>query len=64
MKIEYFNNPDHVAILVAGDAAGYTAFWYSPVGSTSNMADGSSGIKDIPYITKVIRGATLTKAGR
>lgn len=62
--IESFSDPRHIAILVAGDAAGYTALWSSPVGSSARQADSPPGVKNIPYMTKVIRGATLTKAGR
>lgn len=64
LLIENFSNPDQIAILVAGDAAGYTAFWSSPIGSSSKQADSPPEVKDLPFMTKVIKGATLTKAGR
>ncbi len=60
-------NPDYLAILVAGDPAGNTVLWTSPVGSTSVTPDiAATGIKDTgtAFMTKKIRGATLTKAGR
>jgi len=58
------SDPKHLAILVAGDAGGNTVFWSSPVGSSAPMGDSPPGTKNIPFMTKVIRGATLTKAGR
>jgi hypothetical protein len=64
LLIESFTDPKHIAILVAGDAAGYTAFWSSPIGSSALQADSAPGIRNLPYMTKIIRGATLTKAGR
>ena len=57
-----FSDPRHIAILVAGDAAGYTVVWGTPVGSTVIMGD-DRGKPDIPFMTKLIRGAALTKAG-
>jgi hypothetical protein len=63
--IPAFKDLKQLAILVAGDAGGNTVLWTSPVGSTfinSDMADNiKSPVK--PFMTKVIRGATLTKAG-
>jgi len=64
LLIESFTDPKHIAILVAGDAAGYTAFWSSPIGSSALQADSAPGVRNLPYMTKMIRGATLTKAGR
>jgi hypothetical protein len=60
------DDPEFLAILVAGDPAGHTVMWNSPVGSTSvgpDMADQVQGTLPA-FMTKVIRGATLTKAGR
>jgi hypothetical protein len=66
MVFPAFEDPKQLAILVAGDAGGNTVLWNSPVGSTfisSDIADNYKGpVK--PFMTKVIRGATLTKAGR
>jgi hypothetical protein len=64
LVLEAFSDPKHIAILVAGDAAGYTAFWSTPVGSAAVQADSPPGVRDLPFMTKVVRGATLTKAGR
>jgi hypothetical protein len=57
-----FSDPKHIAVLVAGDAAGYTVVWGTPVGSTVNMEDDAAS--GPPFMTKLVRGATLTKAGR
>jgi hypothetical protein len=59
-----FSDPQNVAILVAGDAAGYTMVWSSPVSSTTLQPDSPSGAVDVPFMTKVIHGANLTKAGK
>jgi hypothetical protein len=55
-----FSDPNHIAILVAGDAAGYTVVWGTPVGSTVIMG-GNQSAPSIPFMTKLIRGATLVK---
>jgi hypothetical protein len=59
-----FSDPTHLAILVVGDPGGNTLAWSSPIGSTAPNADSPPGTKNIPFMTKVIHGATLTKAGR
>lgn len=64
MKIEPFTDPKHVTVLVAGDAAGTTLIWGTIAGSTSRRADSPSDFVERPCMTKVIGGATLTKAGR
>jgi hypothetical protein len=61
-----FEDPKQLAILVTGDAGGNTVLWISPVGSTFINTDMSgkviSSVK--PFMTKLIHGANLTKAGR
>ena len=62
-----FGSPDYLAILVAGDPAGNSVLWTSPVGSTSVTPDiAATGVRDTgaPFLTKKIHGATLTRAGR
>jgi hypothetical protein len=61
-----FGEPKHLAILVAGDAVSNTVLWNSPVGSTNINPDLANSIKgpQPAFMTKPIRGATLTKAGR
>lgn len=61
-----FGDPKHLAILVAGDAVSNTVLWNSPVGSTSINPDLAKSVKATPnaFMTKLVRGATLTKAGR
>jgi len=61
-----FADPKYLAALVAGDAAGNTVLWNSPVGSTSINPDMAKSVKGTQsaFMTKRIRGATLTKAGR
>jgi hypothetical protein len=62
-----FGNPDFLAVLVAGDPAGNTVLWTSPVGSTSVTPDiAGTGVQEVgsPFMTRKIHGATLTKAGR
>jgi hypothetical protein len=61
-----FKDPSQLAILVTGDAGGNTVLWTSPVGSTFINSDMARDIKSPvkPFMTNVIHGATLTKAGR
>jgi hypothetical protein len=61
-----FPDPDCLAILVAGDPAGNTVLWTSPVGSTSISPDLAPSVDSAPpaFMTKKVSGATLTKAGR
>jgi hypothetical protein len=61
-----FGDPKHLAILVAGDAAANTVLWSSPVGSTNINPDLAESFKGTPvaFMTKAIRGAALTRAGR
>jgi hypothetical protein len=62
-----FAGPSSLAILVAGDAGGNTVIWNSPVGSTSVHPDMMNDPQSIPkpsFMTKVVRGAALTRAGR
>jgi hypothetical protein len=61
-SVPSFSDPKHIAILVAGDYSGNTVVWGTPVGSTVVMGD-KSVAKSVPFMTKLIRGATLTKAG-
>ena len=51
---------------MAGDPGGNTVLWISPVGSTTVSPDIAATVQGIPpvFMTKKIRGATLTKAGR
>ena len=58
LTLEPFTDLKNVAVLVAGDAAGTTLVFGTFWGSTVDAA------KDVPFMTKVIHGATLTKAGR
>jgi hypothetical protein len=58
LSLEPFTDLKNVAVLVAGDAAGTTLVFGTFWGSTVDAA------KDVPFMTKVIHGATLTKAGR
>jgi hypothetical protein len=64
-KTRTIDDPKHVAILVTGDAASNTVLW-SGIGSTHINPDIVDSIKSPPppFMTKLIRGATLTKAGR
>jgi hypothetical protein len=53
-----------MAILVAGDMGGYTVVFHSAIGSTTINDDNPDAPAGIDFMTKLIRGATLTKAGR
>jgi hypothetical protein len=66
LKFPVVEDPQYIAILVAGDAAGNTVTWGSPVGSTTLSPDmtGHEHKTSVPFMTKIIHGATLTKAGR
>ncbi len=56
--------PNQIIILVTGDLTGYTVVWNDP--SSANLPVVIDGIKTTfsPFITKLIRGATLTQSGR
>jgi hypothetical protein len=58
---EPFADPKDVAVIVAGTGAGGVIVFQTPSGSTANVEDVEV---TRPYMQKVIRGATLTKAGR
>ncbi len=58
---EPFAKPSDVAVIVAGTGAGGVIVFQTPVGSTANAEDVEVTKS---YMHKVIRGATLTKAGR
>jgi hypothetical protein len=58
---EPFADPKDVAVIVAGTGAGGVIIFQTPCGSTANVEDVEW---TRPYMHKVIRGATLTKAGR
>jgi hypothetical protein len=58
---EPFANPTDVAVIVAGTGAGGVIVFQTPCGSTANVEDVE---RTRPYMHKVIRGATLTKAGK
>jgi len=58
-----FSDPRHILVLVAGDFAGYAVVWGTPVGSTVTLGD-NQGLPDLLFMTRKIRGATLTKSGR
>jgi hypothetical protein len=64
-KTHTIDDPKHVAILVTGDAVSNTVLW-SGMGSTYINPDIADSIQNQPptFMTKRIRGATLTKAGR
>ncbi len=55
-------NPKHIAIIVAGGMVGQTAAFYGG-GSTMITAD-NPNVPQVDFMTKLIRGATRTKAGR
>ena len=58
---EPFAKPSDVAVIVAGTGAGGVIVFQTPCGSTANVEDVEV---TRPYMHKVVRGATLTKAGR
>lgn len=66
MVLQAFADPEQLAVLVAGDPGGNTVLWTSPVGSTTVSPDIAGLVEGTPpmFMTKKIRGATLTKAGR
>ena len=59
-----YRDPSQIAILVAGDAGGSTLIFSTACGSTARQGDSPAGFQDRPFMTKKIRGATLTKSGR
>ncbi len=64
LALEPFTDPKNVAIIVSGDAAGATLVFSTLAGSTSRRASSPPDFKEMPFMTKVIHGATLTKSGR
>lgn len=64
LALEPFTDPRNVAILVSGDAAGATLVFSTLAGSTSRRASSPPDFQEMPFMTKVVRGATLTKSGR
>lgn len=62
--IPTFPNPNHMAILVAGNMGGFTVVFHSAIGSTVISADNPGAPSGIDFMTKRIHGVTLTKAGR
>ncbi len=64
LAIEPFTDLKNVAVIVSGDAAGGTLVFSTLAGSTSRRASSPPDFKEMPFMTKVIRGATLTKSGR
>lgn len=62
-SIPAFANPEHIAIMVAGDYCGNTVIFGTPVGSTMSLGD-QSVKQQSTFMTKKIHGATLTKAGK
>ena len=62
-SIPAFADPNHIAIIVAGDYCGNTVIFGTPVGSTISLGD-QSVTQQSTFMTKLIRGARLTKAGR
>jgi hypothetical protein len=66
MVLPAFADPEQLAILVAGDPGGNVVLWISPVGSTTVSPDIAATVTTVPpaFMTRKIRGATLTEAGR
>jgi hypothetical protein len=58
---EPFSDPKNVAVIVAGTGAGGVLVFQTGCGSTAHAEDVT---ETRPFMHKVIRGATLTKAGR
>ena len=58
---EPFSVPEHVLVIVAGSGAGNSIVFQTVFGSTANVEDVA---ETRPYMSKLIRGATLTKYGR
>ncbi|MDR1726941.1 MAG: twin-arginine translocation signal domain-containing protein [Acidobacteriota bacterium] len=61
LRREPFADPRDVAVIVAGTGAGGVIVFQTPVGSTAHAEDVET---PRPFMHKVVRGATLTKAGR
>ena len=55
-------NPKHLALLVAGGMVGQTVAFYG--GGATNINADNPGAPRVDFMTKLIHGATLTKAGR
>ena len=64
LVIDPFSDPAHVAVLVSGNAAGTTMVFKTSTGSTAKMGDCDESFVASPFMNKVIRGASLTKAGK
>jgi len=55
-------NPKHLTLLVAGGMVGQTVVFYG--GGATNINADNSGAPRVDFMTKLIYGVTLTKAGR
>ncbi|MBO4677475.1 MAG: hypothetical protein J5633_08015 [Oscillospiraceae bacterium] len=62
LHLEPFSKPEHLMVIVSGSGSGQTQVYYTSSGSTAGLAEGIG--KSQPWMTKVIRGAALTKYGR
>ena len=62
LHLEPFSSPDNVLVMVAGSGSGQTHLYYTSAGSTAALFGGIK--KAIPWMTKPIHGAALTKYGK
>lgn len=62
--IPSLGGPNQIIILVTGDLIGYTVLWSDP--TSSNLPVFIDGIRTtyLPFVTRLIRSATLTQSGR
>jgi hypothetical protein len=59
-----FSAPENVAVVIAGSETGGTLVFSTNRGSTAKMGDNAPDFEPRPFMTKVIKNAALTKAGR
>lgn len=63
-KLEPFSDPENVAVILSGGYCGATTVYKTTAGSTAKIADCPPNFVPRPFMSKVIRGATLTEAGK
>lgn len=68
---EAFSDPKHVAVIIAGTGCGASMIFQTSAGSTVSFEPSvdstvsfEAGMKSLPFMHKVIHGATLTDAGK
>ena len=63
-KVEPFDDPDNVAVIVSGGCCGGTSVYMTTFSSTARFPHCSPDFVESAFMTKVVHGATMTKYGK